>query len=219
MPALPRPRHARPSGRSAWRPLAAAAVGLAVLVAGGQGVWASLTATATTTTPQAAAAGSLSLTLAANGAGFGQAVSAMAPGDVVHRYVDLTNGGTLAAQALTLAVTSTGSTVLRTDAVRGLRASVTSCSGTWAPATGACSGTASALLSGALVGSLATPVVLVPGAVPAGQVLRLQVSLRLPDADETTVNGAPPADTVQGQSAALTWTFSETQRTATTDSR
>lgn len=211
------PRHAAPARRSAWRPLAAAAAGLAVLVIGGQGVFAALSATASSA-PQAATAGTLSLTLAPNGAGFTQPVAALAPGDTVHRYVDLTNGGSLAGAGLTVAVASTGSVVLRTDTTRGLRVTVTSCSTAWTPSTGACTGGATTpLVSSALLGSLSTPAPLA-ATVPAGQVLRLQVSLRLPDQDETTVNGAPPAGTVQGQSASLTWTFSETQRTATTTS-
>ena len=36
------------------------------------------------------------------------------------------------------------------------------------------------------------------------------------DQAEITVNGAPPAGTIQGLSSALTWTFGETQRTAST---
>lgn len=39
----------------------------------------------------------------------------LAPGDVVNRYVSLTNGDTLDAQALTLRVAATGSTELITD--------------------------------------------------------------------------------------------------------
>jgi hypothetical protein len=209
-------RHARPARRSAWRPLAGAAAGLAVLALGGQGVYAALSASATNVAPQTAASGTLSLTMAPQGTGFAQAVGPLAPGDVVHRYVDLTNSGNLAAQNLTLAVASTGSAVLRTDTTRGLRLTVSSCSGAWTPSTGACSGTVTQLVAPTLVGTLATPVTLVPGAVPTAAVQRLQVSLRLPDTDETTTNGVPPSGTVQGQSASLTYTFTVQQRTATT---
>lgn len=212
-----RGRHRRRSTLPAWRPLAGATIGLAVLVASGPAVWAALSATASAA-PQSAEAGTLRLTLAANGAGFAQPVSGLAPGDVVQRYVDLTNGGTLAGQALSLAVTATGSSALVTDGAttRALRLSVNGCTGTWTPTTGACSGTVVPYLAATPVGSLSTPATLVAGAVPAGAVLRLQVLLQLPNQDETTTNGAPPTATVQGQTASLSYVFSETQRTAAT---
>lgn len=40
--------------------------------------------------------------------------------------------------------------------------------------------------------------------------------MRLPDQNETTVNGTLPANTIQGLSTNLTYTFTETQRAATT---
>jgi hypothetical protein len=50
-------------------------------------------------------------------------------------------------------------------------------------------------------------------------VQNLQVSLTLPDQAEATVNGrVPTANTVQGLSTAITWTFSESQRTGATTS-
>jgi hypothetical protein len=42
------------------------------------------------------------------------------------------------------------------------------------------------------------------------------MSLQLPDQNETTVNGALPANSVQGGSVAITYTFNLGQRTATT---
>ena len=38
----------------------------------------------------------------------------------------------------------------------------------------------------------------------------------LPDQNETTTNGTLPGGTIQGLSTTLTFTFSETQRAATT---
>jgi hypothetical protein len=44
----------------------------------------------------------------------------------------------------------------------------------------------------------------------------LQMQIALPDQDETTVNGARPAFTVQGGSVNVTYTFDLAQRVATT---
>jgi hypothetical protein len=208
--------------RPAWRPLAGAVAGGALLVTAGFGVWASLSATAFNTTPHSISSGTLSLTLADNGAGFTSTVSNMAPGDVVNRYVDLTNGGTLDAQGLTLGVAATGSTTLITDgtspATKALRVSVSSCSTSWTPTTGVCSasGTVTSLLAATPLSSLSTAASLISGAVAHAAIVHLQVSVQLPDQAETTTNGTAPATTIQGQSASLTYTFSEAQRTATT---
>jgi hypothetical protein len=206
-----------PRQRSVWRPLAMATVGGAVLVTMGVGVWATLNATASTVDPQAVSNGTLKLTMADRGTGFSQGISNLAPGDVVNRYVDLTNGGTLDGQALTLKVTGTGSTALTTDATRGLKVTVTECvSGTWTATSGACSGTKTVLLADRAVSDLGSAATLVSGAISAAQVRGLQVSVKLPDQTETTVNGSLPAGTIQGLSTSLTYTFAETQRTAAT---
>lgn len=208
--------------RSAWRPAVLAAIGGAVLLAMGVGVWATLTATAFNTTPQSIDTGTLRLTMANNGAGFGQTITNMAPGDTVNRYVTLTNGGTLAAQALTMQIAATGDAALITDGVapvatKALTVRVTNCvGGTWTPTTGVCSGTTASVLTATTLGSLSTPVTLIPGSIAAGATQQLQISVVLPDQNETTVNGALPANTVQGKSVQLTYTFSETQRGATT---
>jgi hypothetical protein len=212
-------RHRADRERSAWRPLAAAAIGASVLVVAVNGAWAGLVARATNTTPQNVAAGTLHLTMTANGTGFSQSVANLAPGDTVRRYVDVANSGTLAADGLTLGVAATGSSTLLADTAAGtkaLRLSISTCSGTWTPATGACSGTATQVLAATPLGSFPAPVTLVSGAVAAGQVHRLQVTLLLPDQTETTTNGVAPATTIQGQSVDVTYTFTEAQRAATT---
>jgi hypothetical protein len=180
------------------------------------GVLATLNASAFNTTPQRAEAGRLSLVLANNGAGFSQGLTNLAPGDVVQRYVDLTNNGTLGAQGLTFAVTSSASNALTVDGTttRALRVAVNACSGTWNPTTGACNGTVTPLLAATPVGSLATARELLTTAFPAGAVTRLQVVSTLPDQDEVTTNGAAPATTVQGLSTNLTYTFTQRQRSA-----
>lgn len=195
---------------------AVAAAGLA-LTAGG--VYAALTATASNTVPQSASSGILSLTMTANGAGFNQSITNMAPGDTVNRYISLSQGPDLDGKDITLGVADGASTLLTTSATKGLRATVTSCPAAWTPGTGAgtCSGTPSVLLAGVPLSTLsAEPVTVKAGANAAGSVLNLQISLNLPDQTETVTNGVPPTDTIQGLSSALTWTFSETQRTATT---
>lgn len=221
--------------RSRGRTILAASFAASALAITGAGVYAGLTATAGNTTAQTVTSGTLSLTMANNGVGFGQAVSNMAPADVVNRYVDLTNGGNLAAQNLTLSVAdgTATPTKLTTDATNGLRVTVNRCTNAtgvtgavWKPATGACEGinslgaaapgTVTALATAVPLATLRTTAsTLVTGAVGTAPVL-LQMSLALPDQNETTVNGTAPAGTIQGLSAALTWTFSESQRTATT---
>ncbi len=201
--------------------IAACAVAAAGLAVTGGGVYAALNATASNTTAQNASSGVLSLTMAANGVGFGHIVSNLAPGDVVNRYVNLSQGAGLDARALTLSVADATPTKLTTDATKGLRVTVTQCSGTWTVAgAGACTGagaTTTALATSVPLSTLVTtPSTLVAGTITAGSALNLQVSLTLPDQNETTVNGTVPTGTIQGLSAALTWTFNESQRTATT---
>lgn len=194
---------------------AAGAVGAVGLSLTGAGVYAALTAQATNTTAEAVSSGTLSLTMADSGAGFSQAISNLAPGDVVNRYVALANTGTIAAKDLTLGVADSVDSKLTTDATNGLKVTVTACSVAWVPATGICAGTPTVLTSAAPLATLqTTPATLVSGAVASAY--NLQVSLTLPDQNETVVNGVLPADTIQGKSAALTWTFSEAQRTAAT---
>jgi hypothetical protein len=193
----------------------AGAVGVVGLSLTGAGVYAALTAQAKNVTAQAVSSGTLKLTMADNGTGFSQAISNLAPGDVVNRYITLSNTGTIAGKDLTLGVADATPTKLTTDATNGLKATVTSCSVAWVPATGVCGGTTAVLANAVPLATLvSTPSTLVSGAVASGY--GLQVSLTLPDQAEVVVNGALPAGTIQGLSAALTWTFSETQRTATT---
>ena len=205
-------RSVRPNPRL----LAAFAVGAAGLAITGGGVFAALNATASNTTAQNATSGILSLTMANNGTGFSQAVTNLAPGDVVNRYVTLTQGADLDGKDLTLAVADATPTLLTTSSTKGLHVTVSQCPGAWTPATGACSGTATPLLTNAALSTLGTTPGAIKSAITASGTLNLQISLTLPDQAETTVNGATPAGTVQGLSSSLTWTFGETQRTATT---
>jgi hypothetical protein len=193
----------RRNGRWARRLLGVAGLAAVVLVYAGPGALAALVS------PSPAAADTnptLRLTTVDGATGFTEPVAGLLPGDVVRRYVDLDGSGAGRAQSPTLTVAATGSVTLRTDTpagTRGLRLSVSACTGPWVPATGACAGTTTQVLAPTVLGSL-------PGAVPVpapGDVSHLQLTLALPDQDETTVNGVLPATTVQGQTARITYTF------------
>lgn len=209
-------RHASPR-RSPWRPLAVAAVGASVLAVAGQGVFAGLTASAVNTTPQAVGTGSLALTMAANGAGFAQDISGMAPGDVVNRHVTLTNGGTVGGGALSFGLAASAGNVL-TDTTKGLQIKVTSCPSAWVATAGTCQGSTTGgttVLSPRAIGTLVGGTAPLTGLTGTGT-NHLQVSLSLPEQDEVTTNGSVPAGGIQNRSVALTYTFTAAQRTPTT---
>ena len=201
--------------------LALAGVGGLALVT--SSVFATLSAQAYNTSPTSVTAGTLSLIQADNGSGFTTLIDKMAPGDVSYRYVKYTNNGNLDAQDLRLSLADSVGSVLTTDATRGLSVAVTQCSVAWTPATGACGGTtttvgtASASSLKAAPMSLAVVPTLPAGAnILAGQDIHLRFTIALPASSETTVNGVLPANTVQGKSAALTWTLTESMRDART---
>jgi hypothetical protein len=216
--------HARRAPRGNRRTTLAAVVAVGGLLLTAGGVYAGLNAIATNTTPQAVTSGTLKLTMANNGAGFSQNISTVAPGDVVNRFVDLTNGGTLDAQNLTLTVADSTPTKLTTDATNGLHVSVLACTtAAWVvnsltnSATCADVGGPTTIVNNAALATVSgTPASLVAGSVPQGSVYHYEISLTLPNQNETTTNGTLPGGTIQGLSASLTWTFNELQRSATT---
>ena len=186
-------------------------------------VYATLSAQAYNTTPTSTTAGTLSLIQADNGHGFTTPIDKMAPGDTVYRYVKYTNNGNLDAQDLKLSLADSVNSVLTTDATRGLSVAVTQCSVAWTPASGACGGTSTSLGTSTAVALKTTPLSLpVVPTTPAGantlagQEIHLRFAITLPDTNEVTVNGVPPANTVQGKTAALTWTLTEAMRNTTT---
>jgi spore coat-associated protein N len=211
-------RHSQRSAKTPTRTLVAAAFAVAGLAVTGAGVFAGLNATATGT--QAVTSGTLSLVMAnETGSTFSSAVSNMAPGDVVNRFVNLTNGNTLAAQSLTLGVAGTGATLLTTSATKGLDVAVTSCSTSWTVAANVATctaGSTAVVMAATPVSTLSATPGAVQATVAAGAVVHLMVSLTLPDQAETTTNGTLPGSTIQGLSTTLTYTFNELQRTATT---
>jgi hypothetical protein len=213
--------------RPIWKPLAAAGIAGAVLVATGFGVFASLQATANNTTAQRVDTGVLSLALTDNGAGFTQPIANLAPTDTVHRFVALANNGTVDARGLGLNVKADkpGSPLVVDGATtRALRVSVDACSTGWvaggthtAPATGGgtCpNGAVTNLLQPTPLSALQTETfrTLSEDVRAAKTTLSLRLTLTLPDQTETTVNGQLPTTSIQRQNVALTWTFQQGQR-------
>lgn len=199
--------------RRRLRLILATLLALAALAMTGAAVLAGLSANAASTENVTSGTVSLTVPAGSGSVGLNQSVSNMAPGDVSHVYVDLTNGGSLDGNDITLGVTGTGTSLLTTSTTDGLAVAITQCSVAWTVSTGTCSGTTTPLVAATPVATLSsTPASVVSGDVPAGTVCDLQVSLSLPNQNETTVNGVFPNPTIQGQNTTLTYTFSETQR-------
>jgi hypothetical protein len=200
----------------------AAAIGGAGLVS--SNVFAALTATASNTTGGSVTTGTLSLTLAPSTVpgitgGFTTAITAMAPGDTVNRYIDLTNAGTLDGVTPTLLISSVDSNTILNNPTTGLQVSISACTVAWTN-TGTCSGTTTSVIASTPVATLksAAQSITLPS-VLAGGLNRLKISIALPASSEVTINGVLPVGTVQGLTAALTWSFTITERNAiTTDS-
>jgi spore coat-associated protein N len=200
--------------------VSAATVGGAALVS--SSVFASLTATAFNATAHSVTSGTLILTQAPSGVsgltgGFSTAVTALAPGDTINRYVNVTNGGTLAGSSMTLKVADSAATLLTTDAVKGLQVTVKECTVAYTTVTGACSGTEATVLAATPANTLLTPqsVTFVNGYSASG-VTNTRFIITMPTGTEVTSNGTLPGSTIQGLTSLLTWTFTETQRTGTT---
>lgn len=198
----------------------AAAFALLMLMLTGAGVFAGLNASATSTS--AVTSGTLLMTLAKDGSsnGLPETISTMAPGDVYNVYVDLDNTGTLASVAgMTLGASASPVNALTNGSVsgEGLSVAITQCSVAWSAA-GACSGSTATILASTALSAFSSPVSLsnVPAlAASSGSLAHLQFSVSLAGT-ETSVNGTLPAQTIQGLSTTITWTFTEQQRTATT---
>ncbi len=219
------------NSRKSWparaKIITASTVAVAGLALTTSGVWTALQATAdNVANPLATSTGTLSLTLTNKGDGIGTsgaasaAISLMAPGDTVYRFIDLTNGGTLPALGMTLGITGSGSNALTTDATNGLAVAVDTCATAWTAITtgsGTCSGSiTNAVTSSAISGWGSKSVI--GAAVPIAplEVTHARIKISLPPGSETTSNGQLPSGTVQGLATNLTFTFTEAQRTATT---
>ena len=197
-----------------------AALGGAGLVA--SNVFAALTATATNTSGGSVTTGTLKLQLAPSGvsgitAGFTSPISAMGPGDTFNRYIDLSNTGTLDGASPTLQIVTADSNTLVYSAPSGLQVTITACSIAWTNA-GVCGGTPTVALASTPVSTIkASAQSLTLPSVLVGGVNYLKISTTLPLGTENVLNGVLPSGTVQGLTAALTWTFVIQERAAVTN--
>jgi hypothetical protein len=197
-----------------------AALGGAGLVA--SNVFAALTATATNTSGGSVTTGTLKLQLAPSGVsgitgGFTSPISAMGPGDTFNRYIDLSNTGTLDGASPTLQIVTADSNTLVNSAPAGLQVTITACTVAWTN-TGVCSGTSSVALASTPVSTIkASAQSITLPSVLVGGVNYLKVATSLPLGTENVLNGVLPVGTVQGLTAALTWTFVIQERAAVTN--
>lgn len=187
-----------------------------VILMAGTSVFAGLNATVSAS--QDNSAGTLILSVANNGTGFSQAITNLAPGDVVNRYVTLTNSGSLDSQSLGLSISPTGTSTLINDGIapatnKALTVTVLSCSGgNWNTSTGVCSGTTNTEIAETTLSAFtAQKVFAVSPSLPSGGTSKLQIRTKLPDQNETTVNGVLPSVTVQNGSATLSYLFNQAQ--------
>jgi hypothetical protein len=184
-------------------------------------VFAGLTATTFNQSPQSVATGTLKITQAPSGVagltgGFVSAITLMAPGDTINRFVDITQGGSLDGATPTLTLLAGSATTLTTDPTNGLQVTVKTCTVAYTTVTGLCSGGTETTVLGAIsANSLLSAQTLLNFGVTSASVTRLKFILSLPAGSEITSNGTLPGGTVQGVTSNLTWTFNEALRTNT----
>ena len=153
------------------------------------------------------ASGTLSIDVTQQGYSVPVTTSNFVPGDSMTRAVNLINDGSAALGSVTLASTVQTPSILTTDTTNGLQLTVKSCSVAWtqggtaqAP-TYTCSGTERLLGSGPAVTNM---VLSNPASLVAGATDYLTFAISLPAAADNSF---------QGKSAALSLTFTGTQRT------
>lgn len=193
-----------------------------ILMAGGvalagHGVFATFTSSATGGGEQIST-GTVVIALGATGASTNRlnvAASGVAPGDTISRSVDLSNTGSLDLASITLAVSTSPTSALDTDAVNGLQTTVKDCSVAWTeagpPYTYTCTGgTATTIVSSASVASLKSAPTTLSGlnALSASGTDHLLVTLSLPTSADNTF---------QSLTSTLSYTFTGTQRAAQSD--
>jgi len=163
------------------------------------------------TTPVATnvSTGTLKIDLSQPGFAIPATTTGFVPGDSLTRSVNLVNSGTVGLGSVTLGTTVGASSVLTTDTVNGLQMAVKSCSVAWtqggtssAP-TYTCSGTQRVVGAGPAVGNI---VLNTPASLTAGATDYLTFTVSLPGSADNTF---------QGKTAALSLTFTATQRTGT----
>jgi spore coat-associated protein N len=195
----------------------AAAIGGAGMVA--SNVFAALTATANNAGGGSITTGTLKLELnnsAVSGitGGFTAPISAMGPGDIFNRYIDLRNTGTLDGSSPTLQIATSDSNTLVNNPSTGLQISISACSQPWGSG-GTCSESTTVVLASTPASTIkATAQNLTLPSVLTGATNYLKISTTLPTGNENVVNGVLPVGTVQGLTATLTWNFVIQERAA-----
>jgi hypothetical protein len=198
----------------------AAIGGLAIV---SSAVYASLNAQTYNTVAQAVSTETLKLTMAPSAVagltgGVTTAVANVAPGDVVNRFLELSNTGTMAGSALDLMISDAASTALTSNSSAGLQIAIFECATQWTTVTGLCSGTAGTQVMASTPAAtlLTSHIPVTVASLAAGTTSHLRLQMTLPAGSEVTTNGVLPVGTVQGLTSSLTWTFTEAQRTART---
>jgi spore coat-associated protein N len=205
----------RPAGRRrrrtrAQKLLATAAVLGATASIAGLGTFA--TFTSSTSASHTVSSGTVTIALGATGGSTNRLnvdATAIAPGDTIQRSVDLIDQGTLDLASVTLTTQATTSSLLDTDTTNGLQMVIDKCSQAWTesgpPYTYTCGGSTSTVLSSrAVIQSGVTLNNL--SSLTAGTTDHLRVTLTFP-------SGA--GNTFQNKSSTIQYTFTGTQRAAT----
>jgi len=195
----------RPRSRSSKILLSVAVLGAAGSIAG-LGTFA--TFTSSTSASHTVASGTVVIALGASGSANRLSVGAtgLAPGDTMERAVDVINNGTLDMASVALATSATTSSLLDTDTTNGLQMVIDKCSVAWTesgpPYTYTCGGTLTNVIA-------STPVIqasLSLGALTSGATTHYRVKLTFPSA---------AGNTLQNQSSTIQYSFTGTQRAAT----
>src|SRR5690349_13341715 len=161
----------------------------------------------TTPIPATIASGTLSIDVSQPGFAVPVTTSNFVPGDSLTRSINLVNDGSSPLGSVSLLTSVQTPSVLTTDATNGLQLAVKKCSvpytqgGTASAATYTCSGTETVLASGPAVSNYTLNN---PAALNAGGTDYLTFSISLPTSADNSF---------QGKSAALSLTFTGTQRT------
>jgi spore coat-associated protein N len=184
---------------------------LVAVALAGVGAFAAFTSSASVS--QSIASGTVKIALGATGTADNRlniAATGVVPGDTIQRAVNVSNTGNQDFASITLTTAASTSSLLDTDATDGLQMVIERCSVAWteggsAPAyTYTCSGTTSSVLSSrAVIGSSLS---LSNLGLTAGTTNHLRVTLTLP---------STAGNTLQGLTSVIAYTFTGTQRAAT----
>jgi len=184
---------------------------LVAVALAGVGAFAAFTSSASVS--QSITSGTVTIALGATGTADNRlniAATGVVPGDTIQRAVNVSNTGNQDIASITLTTAASTSSLLDTDATDGLQMVIERCSVAWteggsAPAyTYTCSGTTSTVLaSRAVIGSGLS---LSNLGLTAGTTNHLRVTLTLP---------STAGNTLQGLTSVIAYTFTGTQRAAT----